>query len=206
MTGLRHFASHSGVQALEAGGVSQRPRVPSFRYPVGTWAVSGVEPHLNEQSAHRASNTRRDGAHRKSARSPQSRPESRAFLALLRWIRPVRVRFEPLKVSLFHFAVLLLHRSDSPGRPILSPLDAIPRDPVVRAARKAPAPDGRIEGHGLAVKDQPPVRRRERRDNLLTTATATAVNDSPVGNGHVENALRQSVGDELDELMLENAH
>lgn len=82
----------------------------------------------------------------------------------------------------------------------------ITRDPVVRATREVPISDRRIKGNGFAIENQFPIGRCERRHNLPPTCTTTAMHCGSVGDGHIENAIVEHLGNELDEFMVELLH
>lgn len=89
------------------------------------------------------------------------------------------------------------------GRPRPDPPDSVSLDPVVRSASEAPVADRRSQGYRFSIEDQLPIRRAERRDNLVTTAAAAQMGRGREGHGHVERTLLQLGRDVLDEFVLQ---
>lgn len=142
----------------------------------------------------------------KSPTSPNARPESVTGLGLFVEGLASGDCFEVSGPFTFELPVFQLLRSHPQVRPIFSPFDAIASNPIVRAAREVPVPDGWIQGHGFAIEDKLPIRRCERRYDFTAAATATAMHSSSMHDGHVENASVERVRDGLDKLMVELRH
>src|SRR5580765_396644 len=75
------------------------------------------------------------------------------------------------------------------GRELSRPLDPIVLDPVVRFAGETPDADRGAERDALAVEDQLPLDRRQRRRDLDAAATEAAVKGNAVADRDVEDAL-----------------
>src|SRR5690606_29984087 len=90
--------------------------------------------------------------------------------------------------------LLLRHFLASAG--ILDPIfgpglgldDLIAPEYVMRPARQGPTADRGPERDGLAVICNPPIRRRQRRDDLLATPAAAAMGDDAVVHRDVEDS------------------
>ncbi len=63
-----------------------------------------------------------------------------------------------------------------------------------------------MKGNSFAIEDQFPISRCERCHDLPLASTATAMHDRSMGDGHIENAIVECLGNELDEFMTELLH
>lgn len=89
-------------------------------------------------------------------------------------------------------------------RPLTGPLHSVPTYPIMRLARKVPVSDRRIERDRFAVKDQLPIGRSQRCDDLVSTPATAFVNCGPVPHGNVNLSVIKLAWDEFDELVPES--
>src|SRR5262249_41051930 len=85
----------------------------------------------------------------------------------------------------------------------IGPSDAIALDPVVRAARKAPIADRRLQPDRAAAFDQTPFRGLEGCHDLKPASAAAKMRRCRIATGDEEDAGLKPVGNEFHELRLE---
>jgi hypothetical protein len=65
----------------------------------------------------------------------------------------------------------------------------------------APIPDGRVQGYCFTVERQLPIRRAQRRDDLVPAPATAFVNDRRQAHAHIKRSLLKIVRNELDEFV-----
>ena len=136
-----------------------------------------------------------------------SAPESTVFLSLcrgasghLRWVKD-RLLVPRLVLATFAGHIALAAPLNLLVAPTAGPSHRVPLDPVVRATREAPVADRGVEGHGLTIKAERPVRWSERRHHLVPASAATQMARRGKLDGDVELPPLQPFGDVLHELV-----
>src|SRR5579871_1483432 len=89
-------------------------------------------------------------------------------------------------------------------RPLLSPLDPVASDPVMRPAIETPVPNRGVQRDGLPVKHQFPICWRQRSDDLMTASAAALMYYRCKGNRDIDSSLFEIAGNVFDKPMSEH--